>query len=344
MKPRDLRLIVMHVSARCDQTCAHCSIWKPRGEAFGELGVEDRMVVIREARALGARAILFTGGEPLLCLHLETLARTAHRLGLSVQIATNGLGLSGAASWLTEVVDEAYVSLEGTEDIHDGVRGARMFSRLKSSLLGLGQSPRRPRLVGRSVISSRNASALEATVLAARSLGLDAISFLPIDATSEAFGGDPGSRVSLRPGPSEVAELRRGIARLRVSGELGAFVLEDEPKLMGFADGFLREPGSGSPPSCNAPEWSSVVETDGAIRPCFFQPALAAGGVPSLRAVRRSVEYAALLGGLGAGNRICADCVCPKHLATGVASLRGRLAAVLGRVRPPPDKRPGSAA
>jgi hypothetical protein len=120
--------------------------------------------------------------------------------------------------------------------------------------------------------------------------------------------------------------------------------MEDEPKLTGFADGFVRDPSIRTAPACNAPEWSSVVEADGAIRPCFFQPAVAAEGDRSLRAVRRSADYAAAVGGLGEGNRICAECVCPKHLATGVASVRGRLGAVLARVRRAPVQRTGSAA
>lgn len=344
MKPRDLRLLIMHVATRCDQTCAHCSIWKSNGNAVPELGVAARLAVIDEARSLGARAILFTGGEPLLCDHLETLVRAANGFGLSVQIATNGLGLSRSSSWLTEVVSEVYVSLEGPEDIHDGVRGPRMFSRLKASLADTLSRPERPRLIGRSVISARNAAVLEETVLAARSLGLDAVSFLPVDTTSGAFGGDPAARGSLHPRPSEVAELRKSIDRLGASGELGTFVMEDERTLTRIADGFGRAASSRSAPACNAPEWSSVVEANGVIRPCFFQPGVVTGQGRSLGAVRRSVEYAGVLGRLGEGNRICADCVCPKHVATGVASLRGRVGAVLARVLPPSAQRARSSA
>ena len=88
MAPRDLRLLVMHVSSRCDQACAHCSIWKTKGKGEA-LGSEDRLRVLSEARSLGAQSVLFTGGEPFLCDHLEALCIAARRLGLSVQIATD---------------------------------------------------------------------------------------------------------------------------------------------------------------------------------------------------------------------------------------------------------------
>jgi MoaA/NifB/PqqE/SkfB family radical SAM enzyme len=291
--------------------------------------------LIREAHRLGAEAVLFTGGEPLLCDHLETLARTAHELGLSVQIATNGLGIGRASSWLGEVVDEVYVSLEGPEAIHDGVRGAGMFARLRGSLAAVRALSRRPRLVGRSVISSRNAAALEETVRAARALGLDAISFLPVDVRTEAFGGDPQSRRDLRPLAPGVDALRRAIGRLGAEGELGAFVIEDAKKLLRLAGGFLGDETRRPAPPCNAPEWSSVVEADGAVRPCFFQPSVArAGQGSSLGAVRSSDAYATALKALGSGNRTCASCVCPKRARSGVEAVRTRLSAALGRALP----------
>jgi Fe-coproporphyrin III synthase len=334
----------MHVSTRCDQACAHCSIWTGHSRGGRELGAPERLAIIREAHSLGARSILFTGGEPLLCDHLETLSRAASGLGLSVQIATNGLGLSRAASWIGGVVDEVYVSLEGPETVHDGVRGAGMFSRLRSALSDVRALPRRPRLIGRSTISSRNIVFLDATVRAARSLGLDALSFLPIDASSDAFGGDPSGRLVLRPNVSEVAELQRAIAGLAAIGELGSFVIEDSRKLLGFAKAFLADDPHRVAPACDAPEWSSVVEADGAVRPCFFQPPVPAPPGLSLREIRASRQYAEALKGLGPGNSVCAACVCPKSVAAPLTGFRRRVGAALQRAVPQIFQRAGSAA
>ena len=331
MKPRDLRLLVMHVSTRCDQTCAHCSIWASKGRSPESLGREERLALIDEARSLGARAILFTGGEPFLCDHLESLARSARGLGLSVQIATNGLSLGRAASWLGGVVDEVYVSVEGPEAIHDSIRGASMFARLQASIAVVRALPTRPRLIGRSVISSGNAAVLDATAGAARSLGLDGISFLAADSTSDAFGGEPASRHLLRPGGPEVAAMREAIARLDAAGDLGRFVSEDAKKLARMAADFLAGDAGRRAPACNAPEWSSVVEADGALRPCFFQPEVSrVGRGDSLAAARRSAAYASALRELGPGHPICAACVCPKHTAAGLGGVKDRLRAVLG--------------
>ncbi len=334
MKPRDLSLLVMHVSTRCDQTCGHCSIWRQGGKTARELDVAARETIIREAHSLGARTILFTGGEPLLCDHIGRLARVSRDLGLAVQIATNGLGLARAAHWLAVTAHEIYVSLDGPEPIHDELRGTGMYARLVASVGVLAAMPVRPRLVARSVVSRRNAPALEQTVAAARLAGFDAISFLPIDTTSDAFGGDPGGRAVHALAGSEIEALRQEIERLARTGALGAYVVEDERKLLEMAR-FLGEAASVAlAPRCNAPEWSSVVEADGSIRPCFFQPRIPAAATATLRDVRKSVAYRESLQALGSGNRICASCVCPKHAATGPAAVAARVGELLGRVLP----------
>lgn len=334
MTPRDLRLLVMHVSTRCDQKCAHCSIWRQGGKDRGELGGAARETIIREAHSLGARTILFTGGEPLLCDHIEQLARVSHELGLSVQIATNGLGLARASPWLARTAHEIYVSLDGPEAVHDELRGTGMYARLVAAVRVLAASAVRPRLVARSVISRRNAGALEQTVAAARFAGFDAISFLPVDTTSDAFGGDPAARAVHALDASGIETLRQGIGGLARTGVLGAYVVEDERKLLEIAR-FLGDAATAAmAPRCNAPEWSSVVEADGHIRPCFFQPPIHAAAPATLREGRESAEYRESLRNLGHGNRICASCVCPKYAVTEPSSVAAKVGALLGRILP----------
>jgi Fe-coproporphyrin III synthase len=325
VKVRPLQALVMHVSARCDQTCAHCSIWRPKGRIV-EMGFDERCSALREARELGARSVLFTGGEPLLCDHLEALARFARSLDLDVQIATNGLALARAADWICETAESVYVSLEGPLMTHDAIRGSSMWKRLASSVAVIRARPERPRLIARSVLQGGTCALVEETVHAAKSIGFDAISFLPVDTTSEAFGGAPEERRGLRPSTSQLAALRQGIARLAASGQLGTFVLEDELAMAALASRLAA--ASAEAPACNAPEWSIVIEADGAARPCFFQPPVGAPAV-ALRVLRESTEFAAALQRLGPRNEICVRCVCPKFTPHGIKAVVVKVKAAL---------------
>ena len=49
------------------------------------------------------------------------------------------------------------------------------------------------------------------------------------------------------------------------------------------------------------------------------------------QAVRKSGAYEAALRELGAGNAVCAACVCPKHVAPNDTGLRARVRAALAR-------------
>ena len=50
--------------------------------------------MLREARALGAVQLGFSGGEPLLRDDLEELVAEAHQLGYYTNLITSGIGLT----------------------------------------------------------------------------------------------------------------------------------------------------------------------------------------------------------------------------------------------------------
>src|SRR5206468_3947813 len=87
-------------------------------------------------------------------------------------------------------------------------------------------------------------------------------------------------------------------------------------------------------PACDAPWWSSVVEADGRLRPCFFHPPV--GDVrQGLGLVRGSPRYRAALAAIDAPNRICEACVCPNRRARRAArAVRPDLPVVWGGWHP----------
>lgn len=310
MTPGRLRTLVLHVSTRCDQACAHCGIWR-REEATSSAGPaslsdDARVALLEDARAAGASEVLFTGGEPLLSASLERLCRRARELGFQVWIATNGLAL-GRSPWVLETVDALFVSFEGPEDLHDAVRGRGMWRRLVESLASLRARGSMPSLTARHVLTRSSMGRWLETASAAATLTFDSLSFLAVDAASDAFGGHPATRAALLPETGQIARFRNEITR--AAADWPRVLAEGPRDLLALAD---RMDGLVAP-RCNAPEWSVVVESDGKVRPCFFQPAFDRWEEGrSLVSLRREPPAREALLRLSPRDATCRACVCPK--------------------------------
>src|SRR5262245_29246093 len=214
-----LRLLVLAVSDRCDQRCVHCQIWMGHGGERPALTLAERLAVVDDALAAGAREALLTGGEPLLAADLWPIAARLRAAGARVMLATNGMLLAFHAAAVAASFDELYVSLDGgSPTTHDGLRGVPAFERLAAGLRALRALPGRPRLVARSTLHGGNAHEVEAIVAAAREMGFDQVSFLPLDASSDAFGGDPAARRPLVPSAATLDALEAGFRRLDDAG------------------------------------------------------------------------------------------------------------------------------
>jgi hypothetical protein len=225
--------------------------------------------------ASGLEEALLTGGEPLVSSDLWPIAERLKRGGARLMLATNGMQLERFASRLVELFDEVYVSLDGGKAItHDRLRGVPAFVRLRAGLAALQEASPRPKLVARSVLHRGNLDELEATILSAGSLGFDHLSFLPLDASSAAFGGQPRARAGLVPAPEQVEGFRAAIARLDAAGKLGdGFVLESAAKLLRIADHLRASGGDGAfvRPECDAP-WVVLGRGSGRTGPPLLLP------------------------------------------------------------------------
>jgi Fe-coproporphyrin III synthase len=305
-----VRLLVLELSAHCDQACVHCDIWRGASAAGPELGLGERLRVVDEALAEGAREALLTGGEPLLSADVWPVAARLRAGGARVMLCTNGMGLARHAVEAARLFHEVYVSLDGPDAVsHDGLRGNASFTRLAAGIAALRAQSPRPQIVARSVVHAGNVERIADTVSAARRLGADYLSFLPVDVSSAGFGGRPLARQTLVPSEAQVRRLEEVIDELGDDG----FVLESGDKLRRLARHLAASAGRRAfeRPRCDAPRWSAVVTADGRVKPCFFHAPV--GDVRAgMRRTRRSPGYRAALERIEAPNDTCARCVCPK--------------------------------
>ncbi len=118
--------VTLAVTYRCQCRCAHCYADSPSRPRENELGTEELRSALRQIRGLGAMAVHFSGGEPLLRDDLFELIGYARSLGLLTRVNSNGLLLDEANVRRLKAagVTECGVSLDSADPaVHDRFRG-----------------------------------------------------------------------------------------------------------------------------------------------------------------------------------------------------------------------------
>jgi len=85
--------LLAELTYRCPLQCPYCSNPVEIAKYRDELDTADWLRVLREARAMGATQLGFSGGEPLVRRDLEELIGEAHRLGYYSNLITSGVGM-----------------------------------------------------------------------------------------------------------------------------------------------------------------------------------------------------------------------------------------------------------
>jgi len=315
---RELPIVAVLPHGGCNCRCVMCGYWEDRRDA-AKLSLAELQGQAEALRRLRVRWFLFSGGEPLLHPDLFAMAKVAAGLGAKASLLTNGLLLARHADAVLKHFDEVIVSLDGDRETHDCIRGVPgCFDRLAAGVKALKDGKPGFPVTGRSVIQKANFARLPAMVDAAAALGLDRISFLPVDAQSSAFqrGRVPES---LALDEAETRALRRVLKETFVERRdafASGFVAESPRKLLRIAAHFEAANGLRpfEAPPCNAPWVCAVIEPDGAVRPCFFHPPIGRLSDGDLDEVINTERARAFRKGLRVKkNPVCRRCVCPLY-------------------------------
>src|SRR5262245_45167141 len=133
-------VLQIHPTRRCNLACSHCySESGPRVAEQLDDGILERAVW--DAAALGYRELAVSGGEPFLFRPMARTLAAAKAAGMATMVTTNGT-LTTAAR-LTEVagpLDLLEVSLDGTPEGHDALRGRGSFDELARHLRPIRRS------------------------------------------------------------------------------------------------------------------------------------------------------------------------------------------------------------
>jgi MoaA/NifB/PqqE/SkfB family radical SAM enzyme len=324
-----LPLLILFPHSRCNCRCLMCDIW--RSTTRDEIAVSAIERWLDEWRRVGVKRVVLSGGEALMHSQLWELCAHLKRSGIGISLLSTGLLLKRHALSVVDYCDDVVVSLDGSPPTHDAIRNVpRAFERLAQGVIAVrtAAAVRGASVVlsARCTVQQQNYSELRAVVRTARELGLSRISFLAADVSSDAFnrpsGWDDGrvAQVALSAGdlPLLAAELEL-LEREHADDFASGFIAESPLKLRRRLHQYyaaLLGLDQFHPNTCNAPWVSSVIEADGTVRPCFFQPPLGnLNRAESLQSIVNSPQALAWRAGLDLQrDAICRRCVCTLSL------------------------------
>ena len=320
-----LPILLYAPTSRCNSRCASCDYWRTDGAE--DLRKDEVAALCRELPALRTKLVVFTGGEPLVRDDVFDLADLFRAQGVALHLLTSGLALERHAQAVAERFAAVTISLDGhTPELYREVRGVDGLAAVERGVRRLKDL--RPDLPvrARSTLHQRNFRALPDLIDKAASMGLDQISFLTADVGATTFGRS-GLSVAQNPhrlllDAAEIDELERVVEKALVS-HARAFrdgrVAERGERLRKLARYYRAHQDRGPFPrvECNAPWASAVVESNGTVRPCFFQPPVGNLRDKSLRSLLDD-EMVRFRRGLNvAGDATCQRCVCSLRVGMG---------------------------
>lgn len=120
--------VYIELTRRCNLFCKHC-LNNSGKKVDNELTKDEVIDMINKLSLEGVQEIRFTGGEPLLFEGIYEIINCAHNNGLRISLGTNAtLITKEAANKLKQSgLNNAIVSLDGTKEIHDSIRGMGNF-------------------------------------------------------------------------------------------------------------------------------------------------------------------------------------------------------------------------
>jgi MoaA/NifB/PqqE/SkfB family radical SAM enzyme len=276
-----LPIVILMPHSACNCQCVMCDIWKGNHH-LKQLTEKDLGGLMDSLRRLGTRQVLMSGGEALLNRNFFALCEILGREGIRITLLSTGLLLARHAEEILEKVGDVIVSLDGDQAVHDRIRNIPgAFRKMKEGVDRLHSLRPDFRITARTVIHRQNFRCWPAIIDTAMDMGLDQISFLPADVTSEAFNrSDPWDEPrqhEILPMEEELPELQEILQKvIRDYSALFAngFIAESPGKLLRIGEYYTASYGLNPYPykKCNAPWVSTVVEADGSVRPCFFLP------------------------------------------------------------------------
>lgn len=171
--------VYFELTRRCNLACQTCfnNSHRPLHDELTTLEILD---ILDQLDQLGTFEIRFTGGEPTTHPNFREIVAFGRERGFYVSLGTNGVYSDPVRSWIYESgVNWFIVSLDGTEEVNDQVRGRGTYRQVVRTLSELALRPHlRVRL--NMVVVRHNVHAIESLALLADEYGVESLNMIPL--------------------------------------------------------------------------------------------------------------------------------------------------------------------
>jgi len=131
LKKRTPLFLSWNITFRCNLRCQYCAACDAPPE---ELTTEEIKAGLDALWKLGTRWITFGGGEPLIRQDIGEIVQYARSRGFQCYLSTNGSLLKSKLESIKPGVQHINLSLDGSETVHDQVRGKGSYAKAIEAL------------------------------------------------------------------------------------------------------------------------------------------------------------------------------------------------------------------
>lgn len=310
-----LPVAILYITDKCNSRCISCDYWR-FGQKNMDMALVKRLTV--ELPQNGTSYVLLSGGEPLMHPEWDVIASMFKDAGLKVGMVTSGIMLPKLADKVAATIDELYISLDGaTPQSYKAIRGVDGLGLIEHGTRALiGKLP----ITFRTTVQRMNYREIPAMIRLTRSWQATHHSFLAVDVTTHAAfarQGDFDQSLTLAQDDLEVFDRVLDEVDVEFVSEFeSGYIAESPQKLRRLRQYFggVNDIESYPDVRCNAPRFSTVIETDGSLRPCYFLPSWGKLDDIPLREALNMPEALHLRRAQRLGQREeCGHCVCSAY-------------------------------
>ena len=261
-------MLYIEYTKKCNSKCITCDYWKNKKE---DRVVNDEDILKLISKLKDLKIILFTGGEALV--YSSDLFRIAKKIKnyypkIELRLLTNGILVNKYIDDISDCFDTIVYSFDApNREIYKKIRGIDVFDSVVESIKKVKEKGLYIRL--RCMILEYNYLYLDKIIELSNELGVNQISFLPIDLNTEIGFGRSG-KVNTISNNINIEKLESIINNILINNpkyvESGLLTLKGE-NLKNMVKFYKKEICY---KYCNAPSSSIVLLMDGTLKNCFF--------------------------------------------------------------------------